>query len=342
MAFLKLQGGGVLKLPALLGGVLSIEYTDPTDPIEEPPGFALDGYKPSASDTDNIALNVGTSGEWDDYSVTPSAMIVHAGTIYMYYSGSEDNITWYFGLATAPVAGFTGKNWTRHPSNPIASFLGFTSVVFDSVDGIWKGWYYGDGSGVGYATAENPEGPWTDYVSNPVMTGSDGWELSTIFFPRIWKRGLGDWVMLYTGGNSVNTNSKIGLATSADGITWTKYASNPVLGPSGSDWMQETVFLNTPAISINGIYHIYFNGKHRAESPDNSRIGHATSTDLITWTVDASSAGAIINGTRSWEGGESAPGEVEWPTYIQVGSVQYIFYDTWWGSPKAIGFVVIP
>jgi len=42
--------------------------------------------------------------------------------------------------------------------------------------------------------------------------------------------------MWYTSYNNSSTESKIGLATSPDGITWTKYISNPVLtkGSSGS------------------------------------------------------------------------------------------------------------
>ena len=322
-----------------LSVVLSLLASGSSALIEVPPSFALDGYKPGTN-TDNIALPLGTSGAWDDFRTNPQSIVIVGGIVYLFYRGN-DGSSWGNGLAYANVEGFTGTNWTKHSANPITSLPGVDTVIYDVDAGVWKCWYSSSGS-IGYATATSPQGPWTLYGSNPVMSPGATWEHGSISHVRVLREGVSAYKMLYTGGD-VSTNSQIGMATSPDGIAWTKYASNPVLGPSGSDWMQFTTFCPTVPVKVGGTYYIYFNGKYRTGgASDYSRIGSAYSSDLITWTKDNTSAGAILNATRTWEGVNSPPGEVEFPTYVQVGTKQYIFYDTWWGSPSVIGLVVIP
>jgi hypothetical protein len=132
---------------------------------------------------------------------------------------------------------------------------------------------------------------------NPILspTGS-GFEQGGVMFPVVFydkdewdpaKR----WKMLYAGFDNVSpTKSEIGYAYSSDGITWTRYASNPIItkGTSGQldDWgvLPGDIRIDE-SVSPRKIY-LYI-GANSQTTLDGSRIWniiYATSTDWITWT----------------------------------------------------------
>ena len=81
--------------------------------------------------------------------------------------------------------------------------------------------------------------------------------------------------------------------TSTDAVNWTLNPTTPVLTVTSGQWDQGGV--ETPAVvSFGGKYHMFWTGYPDAWPPPpsaalNFRIGHATSTDGISWTKDASS-----------------------------------------------------
>ena len=97
--------------------------------------------------------------------------------------------------------------------------------------------------------------------------------------------------------------------------------------------MAASVFASRTLVKLGGTYHLYFAGKQTELGY--SKIGYASSTDLITWTLGGSNP--ILSPSRAWEGDE-----VENPNLIQVGATQYLFFDCWFGTPSTIGVVVIP
>jgi len=107
-------------------------------------------------------------------------------------------------------------------------------------------------------------GAWDDYhVSGPSVLYEDG-----------------TYKMWYTGNDGSNT--RIGYATSPDGIVWTKYAGNPVLdlGAPGA-WDDVNVF--DPSVLFEaGTYKMWYAGY------DDStwRIGYATSSATIAIRTD--------------------------------------------------------
>ena len=78
--------------------------------------------------------------------------------------------------------------------------------------------------------------------------------------------------------------------TSSDAATWTLNPAAPVLTVTAAQWDQGGN--ETPAVvSFGGKYHMFWTGYPDAWPALNSmhfRIGHATSTDGIAWTKDAS------------------------------------------------------
>lgn len=87
--------------------------------------------------------------------------------------------------------------------------------------------------------------------------------------------------MLYNGqtGDGV---VKIGKATSADaGVTWTRYASNPVMIP-GAGWYSGQV--HAPSVVWDGSqWCMYYGGYDGTKY----QLGRATSTDLVSWSQAA-------------------------------------------------------
>ena len=102
-------------------------------------------------------------------------------------------------------------------------------------------WYSGIDSSQTYriGVATSPDGKtWTNCASNPVFSSesANAWENGYVYAPSVLYDGS-QYKMFYVGLNSstfINAY-RIGMATSPDGINWTRWANNPVLnlGSSG-------------------------------------------------------------------------------------------------------------
>ena len=113
-----------------------------------------------------------------------------------------------------------------------------------------------------------------------------GFDATTVGDPTVVKVG-GAYTLLYSGMPFWN-NIQIGLATSSDGVTWTKSSANPVISNAQSpSWAS---FREMPATLMyeNGTYELWFNGDNSNLATDSgygTGFGLATSTDGINWTI---------------------------------------------------------
>lgn len=147
--------------------------------------------------------------------------------------------------ADSSVPVFTAVN-----SNPVLtpsqSWEGSTilqvSVILDQ--GQYKAWYTAGQvsagafiSSIGYATS-NDGITWVKYSGNPVFTkGSSGYSMASfdsdsVSFASVVKAG-NQYYMYYRGYDG--SSARIGLATSNDGVAWTRYSSNPLFSGSHPD-----------------------------------------------------------------------------------------------------------
>jgi predicted GH43/DUF377 family glycosyl hydrolase len=281
------------------------------------------------------------SGSWEDLHAYNSIVIYDSGTFHMWYSGN-DGTTFRLGYATSP----DGITWTKKPTTPVLNRgpggswdqerARMPSVLFDGA--IYHMWYTGyDGSTmrIGYATSSDGLS-WTKSLSNPVLNiGSPGdWDDFYVFTPTVFYDGL-TYHMWY-GGND-GTNARIGYATSPDGITWTRYASNLCLGTIGDGCLLdigppgswEDLQVLGPSVLLDGAtYHMWYFGYNNT----NYRIGHATSPDGIVWTKNASNPVLDIGSSGSWD----EQGVLS-PTVLKNGGTYHMWFTGRDGSNDRIG-----
>ena len=131
-----------------------------------------------------------------------------------------------------------------------------------------------------------------EYPGSPVFdySGVSGtFDQMRVSGPEIIKVGSDYW-MYYTGLGNGNP-TQIGLATSSDGINWTRHPNNPVFScaentttncTTGGVWSSfRTQVVNV--IEENGVYKMWYHGDN-VNLNGKGRIGYATSSDGVNWT----------------------------------------------------------
>jgi predicted GH43/DUF377 family glycosyl hydrolase len=195
----------------------------------------------------------------------------------------------------------------------VSSCYSVEVVKIDSTYFLYAGCrtYSGD-MNIGLATSPNGN-VWTKHSSSPVITpdGPTSWEKSYTLYPKITFRD-GVYFMYYQGNGS---ELEVGLATSADGITWQKYAGNPVIG---LDDVSGTITDLAPAgvTVVDGVFYMIVNEEQNA----NRVNGYlATSTDGITWTFQGTNPVIPMGNTGTWNSG-----------WIGDGSLRYLQGQFWY------------
>ncbi len=157
---------------------------------------------------------------------------------------------------------------------------------------------------------------WYADMKNPVAPGGG----DTAFDMNMWTPRVladsGGYRMYYMASNSSGVFT-IGLATSADGTAWTKYAYNPLLtnGPTGS-W-DETGALTHSVLRVDSLYYMWYSG---ASKTGHTAFGLATSADGVHWTKYPGNP-VFQQDTSAWEAGE-----IGGPAVVRVGNTFYMYY----------------
>lgn len=111
----------------------------------------------------------------------------------------------------------------------------------------------------------------------PVLTPTQPWEDQAVAEPTVlYEKGV--YRMWYTGGYS--GHNALGYATSRDGITWSKYAGNPVLGEGGSGLPGNAAHFSV--MRHGKILYAFFNADDTSYGR-NDDLYVATSTDGKHW-----------------------------------------------------------
>lgn len=160
-------------------------------------------------------------------------------------------------------------------------------------DGEWLGYFYTyEGNTVpgfiGLATAPAPEGPWTAEPEPILLPGDEAaWDGLRVVEPTVMRTG--DGYVMYYAGIGQDRVSAIGMATSPDGRTWTKYDdpattdarladSDPVLIGDRETWNAGSV--GCPDIERLGDGYVMVFDSAAAKG-----YARAVSSDGITWEI---------------------------------------------------------
>ena len=137
------------------------------------------------------------------------------------------------------------------------------------------------------------------------------WDRYVLMFDVVKVNGT--YHMFYVGANNTTLDGswQIGLATSSDGVTWTRSSSNPVLR-AGVDSYDKYGLTDPVVFHANGTWHLWYGGNRNSTSPDID-ICYATSSDGVSWTKYASNPVMSNNANDSlWNGTELRPEAVIW------------------------------
>lgn len=230
----------------------------------------------------NPVLTKGPDGSFDDVWVLDPDVIYDGTEFKMYYS-AHDGANFYIGLATSP----DGVRWMKSGLNPVLSptsgawdAVAATSaeVTFDgtSYQMIYTGF---DGSTYAIGVATSADGlHWTKHALNPVLSkGALGSWDSQHAISCAMAVHEGVYYLFYQG----ETFGDLGLATSADGISWSKYGGNPVFSSTGSF---ENGIGYGAVIVKNGAFELWYSGLAGSE-----QIGHASSPLEVLSVQDGAS-----------------------------------------------------
>jgi hypothetical protein len=202
---------------------------------------------------------------------------------------------------------------------------------------------HGSGSYIEHYTSTDLQS--LDYVGPALRTNPGGWDSHGLWAPHIIKSG-NTYFMFYTGidghGNDPYTKQRIGMATSTDLMSWTRYPVNNCPGTSGDGCIYECNECWTtwggPAGSYNqqcrDPFVIWDSANHIwvmfATAKSRNLFGVVTvanSTNLTDWT-----GAGFINVTRRLAtgiGGQTTGGQSENPHVMSYNGTHYLLFTDW-------------
>lgn len=223
-------------------------------------------------------------------AVLPGALVIVDGTYHAFLVGFGDAIGDQRPFhATSP----DGVNWAVDEGDPLEG-IGLeladpgaipTSVLIET-DGSWTMYIWGRSDPAGVraasvwrATATAAAGPWVA-DPEPVLTpGVDAWDSRDVDFPSVVRTADG-YLMAYTGVTDREI-VHIGLATSTDGIAWTKLPE-PIISPGHCGGFDDRSITIPRLIGTDAGYLIVYLAF--ASDSNDSAVGVSTSADGVTWT----------------------------------------------------------
>jgi len=236
----------------------------------------------------NPILRRGPPESWDYFAAHGGAVTEIADIYHLYYSGwssLEHDFRMRLGLATS----YDGVKFAKYEGNPIMQMgiQGQWDMAIDSADTViglddrFHMWYDGvtpNGTyRIGHATSFDGI-HWIRDSRNPVMdVGSPGeWDSRGVFCNTVM-REQDRYVMWYSG---LNEKWQIGVATSEDGVNWTRNPTNPVLRVGKEKDWDGRVAYHCYVIKARNGYAMWYAGANKSGI---QQLGLAVSYDGFRW-----------------------------------------------------------
>jgi predicted GH43/DUF377 family glycosyl hydrolase len=222
-------------------------------------------------------------------------------------------------VASIPTSGsvdfymYYSKNGGSGESNGITTFMFFDDFDFD-------------------------QPPFIKHGSNPLLgIGSPGeFDDEGVYDPSILK--VSNTFYLYYSAYQGTQVITEGLATSTDGITWTRQGKVLDVGATG-DW-DDLKAHDVAVIEEGGSWYMWYSGTRNPEATYGLKIGLATSPDGINWTKNsgcANCSGCAGDGCVMDKGaaGKFDDQHVVYPAVIKEDGTYYMWYS---GAKSGSGY----
>jgi predicted GH43/DUF377 family glycosyl hydrolase len=234
------------------------------------------------------------------------------------YAESMDGIKWTSASSQAVLSAGSNGNWDDYTVAPGA-------IIKDN--GIFKMYYSGFHNqlgeyNIGYATSQ--DGIHWQKSQNPVIYSTSlEYQLGVM---DIIKCGT-TYFLFYTSRSADLSNNRINLATSTDGVNWSRYSGNPILTATQS-WEGTGVAFPT-AIYENGLFKLlYMNFA-------GTGFGVATSTDGFHWTKDANNpVFKLSDVSNHW------CTKIQYPYWKKFGTQYRLYYSGTVGAVNKIAVAI--
>lgn len=233
---------------------------------------------------------------------TTDSVIVGNPCFQMWYSGGSKE-----GYAESK----DGITWTKYSGNPI---IEDTRIFVTKIDGV----YYGYASGGTVYTSDDGI-TWTIAATNviPASETPTDWDYNAL--PAnicVIKDGI-TWVMIYECEDLSDYLYKFGLATSADGLLWTKYVSNPIINATPGSVGGAFLYKNTD----DNKFYLWSHNASSGKLP--TEFVKYVSDDLHTWTLLSSKEMLRLSLD---EGFGNHNGQIADCSVMEVNGDTYFFY----------------
>ena len=232
--------------------------------------------------------------------------LYNSGKSDISYAESNDGILWHLASNSPVLTAGQGGTWDDNSVE-----MGYVLKE----NGIYKLYFIGTkepNSGmrqIGLATSSDGI-HWQKYTVPILQSTSSQFFLGVNSVIKI-----NDIYYMYYGASPENDyfSFTINLATSTDGIHWTKYSHNPILTPTLS-WEANIVRYPTITKDSLGYHMLYSNGK--------DAFGIANSTDGVNWTKDNQNPiFKVSDVANQW------CSKIAYPHSVKVGDEYRIYYS---------------
>lgn len=270
-------------------------------------------------DCQNNPLLESSNNYFDYYGVATPQIIFENGLYKMWYLGVASSATKYVLYAESN----DGINWTRPINHPVLypgdygawdSWAVHPGAVLQDDDGTYKMYYCGYADQYSHwhiGLATSTDGINWEKRTQPILYGTSGWEYQIGATSIIKKDGI---YYLYYSGRDL-PYYKIGVATSTDGINFTKFQGNPIL--TNEEYWESNGVANASVIEQNGsLKMVYMNSNA-------SGFGLATSSDGLNWTkANNNPFFTNQNTSNNW-----AVGKIAYPCLLKLSNEMRIYYS---------------
>jgi sucrose-6-phosphate hydrolase SacC (GH32 family) len=259
----------------------------------------------------------GIGSATDQYSVQEPTVIYEGGSVI--FGGDAPvfklwhTCGWYNGNVCYAES-TDGINFSRYNAGqPVILGIGRPFVIH--IGKTYYAYVTAESGGQGWDLYESSDGVnWELTVKQVLPIGSAPWEQEWAGNIFIWTENS-TWYSIYEAFGA-DKHWRVGLATSPDGISWTKYAKNPVIS---------FPFCGGPEIhKIGGVYYMWGQCFQSQSSRDASDIYRLSSTDLLTWTPDLIE---LQRQTYDEGSNDNYTAQVADPSMVEVNGKVYMFYD---------------